>query len=205
MMEASRFDTAARVLAHTASRRGTFRALSALIGAGTLSRVLRPQPVLAIRQSAAVCPDGANKSNFGPDPGFAQTFTPSVSGKLSEARILVFHSPEVATDYVIKIVPVDSSGNPSARRTLAKKLIPFTSVDLGDQMLIATFKKRKAAKVQAEKTYAVFLQGDPSALRLTPRSANPCQGNLFTYNQDSRQFSASADHDAIFEVFVGYD
>ncbi len=205
-IDASRFDYLARRLADHMSRRHLTRVLSRVAVGGAVSSSLGAQPALAARQSTAVCA-GESFNGFSAF-GIALTFTPEVSGKLSEARVKISHSFDPEVGYLVRILGTDATGKPTLSRVLAKKTIPFEAVLGGVHDLIATFKKRKAAKVEVGKTYAILVTRTQAAVGVTAivHSEDPCtDGNLFIlFNEAAKSFTEQSDSDVVFEAFVGY-
>lgn len=207
-MHASRFDTLARALAGPVTRRTIARTVTGFAVGGAFGRALAPKRALAVAQSAAVCPDGANPISAGPQDGVAQTFTPSLSGKLSRVDVTVSHVPTTTSGYLVKILKTDLSGTPIASPVLAKKALPIKAVpDSGDVSLTFKFKKRKAAKVVAGTIYTILVTRTDPAEGPTGhgRTGDPCTGgNFFSFTAASNSFFASTDVDLVFEAFVGF-
>jgi hypothetical protein len=207
-MHASRFDTLARTLAGSMTRRTIARALSGIALSGTLGRALAPERALAVAQSAAVCPAGANPIGLGPQDGIAQTFTPTLSGKVSRVDVTMSHILPTTAGYVLRILRTDETGTPLFSPVLAKKTLPLRAVpNSGDVSLTFSFKKRKAAKVVAGTIYGILVTRTDPAEGATGRgrTGNPYpEGNNFSFNATNNSFFASADIDLVFEVFVGY-
>jgi hypothetical protein len=207
-MDASRFDRLARLLAQRTSRRRAGQVLGSLAAAGTLGSTLAPKSVLAVLQSVAVCPDAADHVSLGTQ-GAALTFTPNISAKLSEVRVKIVHSWEPEMGYVLRILGTDASGRPTLNRVLAKKAIPYEAFpSAGFVDLIAKFKKRKAIKVVAGKTYAIFVTRPTADFGTTvaARASNPCpNATFFNYSRSDKSFAEGPDTDIPFEVFVGYE
>jgi len=175
---------------------------------GALGRALAPTRVLANPKSAAVCPDGANPIGVGLQDGVAQTFTPSLSGKLSRVDVTMSHGPTTTSGYLVRILKTDTSGTPIASPVLAKKVLPITAVPGGGNVsLTFKFKKRKAAKVVKDTKYAILVTRTDPAEGVTGhgRTGDPCTGgNIFGFAASTNSFFAQTDTDLVFEAFVGY-
>jgi hypothetical protein len=206
-MNTPRLDTLARRLADPLSRRGFGRVLGGLIAGGTVSAAVTPKPALATPQVAASCAEAEPFSNHSA-PGVAFTFTPEVSGKLSGADIVISHSWEPEVGYVVQILGTDTSGKPDLNRVLAKKTVPSDALSqAGFVRLPVTFKKRKAARVEAGTTYALLLTRSRAEAGLHFKSLgnNPCTNTTtFLYDPSTKSFSDPRPTDVAFAVFVGY-
>ena len=205
-MHASRFDTLARALAGPVTRRTLGHMLTGLTLGGALGPALAPKRALAAAASAAVCLDGANPINLGPQNGVAQTFTPTLSGKLSQVDVTVSHDPGTTSGYLIRILNTDMSGTPVMGRVMAKKALAAPSG--GTMLLTFRFKKRKAAQVVAGTVYAFLVTRTDPAEGPTGRgrTQDPCPGgHYFSFTAANNSFFASStDRDIVFEAFVGY-
>jgi hypothetical protein len=207
-MNASRFDILARALAGPVTRRTIARMVAGFAVGGALGRALAPERALAVAQSAAVCPDGANPISVGLQDGVAQTFTPTLSGKLSRVDVTMSHDPTTTAGYLVRILKTDTSGTPILGQTLAKKALPLIAVpNSGNVSLTFKFKKRKAAKVVAGTIYAILVTRTDPAEGVTGhgRTGDPCTGgNIFSFAAANNSFFASTDVDLVFEAFAGF-
>ena len=205
-MDPHRFDTLVKSVSGSGSRRSIVRLLGGLGLGGALGAPLTPTPVLALRQATAVCAPGANSAVFSSVAGLAQSFTPDVSGKLSQV-ILQFSNPGTSSaDYRLRLLRTDALGTPLLNRVMAKtdiKNVPGSGSTL--DLLSITFKKRNAAKIVAGTRYAFFLTRANTDVDTTllGRFGDPCAGgSLFSFINGS--FVAVTDGDVLFEAFVGY-
>jgi hypothetical protein len=175
---------------------------------GALGHALAPKRALAAAASTAVCPDGSDPTGLGPQDGIAQTFIPTLSGKLSRVDVMVNHDPATTSDYLLRILKTDTSGNPVMGRVLAKKALPITAVPgSGTLLLTFNFKKRKAAKVVQGTTYAFLVTRTDPAEGPTGhgRLNNPCpEGKYFSFTAATNSFSTSGNNDLVFQAFVEF-
>jgi len=208
-MHASRFDRVTRLLAQRTSRRQISRVAGSLAAGGTLGSFQAARPAIAVRQSAAVCLDDADHGSRGPQDGLAFTFSPEVTGKLSQVDIVISHPIEgPAGDYLVRLLPTDDTGTPTFNRILAKKTVPYGALtNTGFVTLTAKFKKRKTAKIVAGTMYAILVSRNKDAsTTLVGRPSNPCpDARLFSLIAASRTFVENSGSDAVFEVFAGYE
>jgi hypothetical protein len=188
-----------------ASRR---RLLRALAGGGLAGLVgLRDQaPVAAARQQVASCEASTGFVAGDGDDRYAQSFTPTLGGKLSRVRVQVRKFKGTTGSYFLQIVNmVAGKPDPDPANVLATAKIGNRKVRPSLQRTLTfDFAKDKAATVQAGTEYA-FIITRPGSTNLTVFgiNGNPCAGQGFFFDASTGQFAAFGTMDFDFEAFIG--
>jgi hypothetical protein len=201
-MHAKRFDTLTRALTGAASSRR--RLLSGMAG-GALVGLRGVEEVAAARTRTASCTADNGFIAGDGDDRYAQSFTPSVGGKLSRVVVKVRKFKGTTGAYIPQIVNV-VGGKPDPAHALATAKIRNRNVPAGlERMLTFNFAKDRAATVLTGTEYA-FIVTRPGSTNLTvfQQSLNPCPGQAFVFETTTGQFAALGTSDFHFAAFVGY-
>jgi hypothetical protein len=206
-MHADLFDALTRSLSMaTSSRR---RLLTGVAGGvlGGLLGLRGVEVVAATRTKTASCTADSGFIAGDGDDRYAQSFTPSVGGKLSRVVVKVRKFKGTTGTYILQIVNVvGGKPDPDPAHALATAKIRNRNVpaDL-ERMLTFNFAKDRAATVLTGTEYA-FIVTRPGSTNLTvfQQSLNPCAGQAFFFDTTAGQFAAMGTADFHFAAFVGY-
>ena len=206
-MHANRFDTLTHALTGAASSRR--RLLSGMAGGALVGLLgLRGvEEVAAARTRTASCTADNGFIAGDGDDRYAQSFTPSVGGKLSLVVVKVRKFKGTTGAYILQIVNVvGGKPDPDPAHALATAKIRNRNVPAGlERMLTFNFAKDRAATVLTGTEYA-FIVTRPGSTNLTvfQQSLNPCPGQAFVFDTTTGQFAAMGTSDFHFAAFVGY-
>ncbi len=206
-MHADRFDGLTRSLSTAASSR---RRLLTGVGGGALGTLFGLRGVeeaAAARTRTASCTADSGFIAGTGDDRYAQSFTPSVGGKLSRVVVKVRKFEETTGAYKLQIVNmVGGKPDPDPANALATAKIRNRDVRAGlERTLTFNFAKDRAAKIQTGTEYA-FVITRPGSNNLTVFrvNGNPCPGQGFFFEASTGQFTAMGTSDFHFAAFVGY-
>jgi hypothetical protein len=206
-MKADRFDGLTRSLSAAASSR---RRLLTGVAGGALGGLFGHPGVevkAGTRKKTASCTADNGFIAGDGDDRYAQSFTPSVGGKLSRVRVKVRKFEGTTGEYILQIVSmVGGKPDPDPANAFATAKIRNGEVRPGlERTLTFTFAKDRAARVQAGTEYA-FIVTRPGSTNLTvfQQSLNPCAGQAFFFDATAGQFAAMGTADFHFAAFVGY-
>jgi hypothetical protein len=202
-----RLDRLARALArHPHSRRQALRVLTAFVAAGVLGRLAPAERVLAALQQTATCQAISNASTiFGGDDRLAQTFLAASAGKLRRVELFLSKSEGTSGDLVVQIARVDPVAGTPTNTILASTRVPSSALPAQTAATVtARFRADRAARLKADKTYAIILKRKGTANLFVPaRNDNPCpDGALFKSESDTGSFAPQGNLDLFFTAFV---
>jgi hypothetical protein len=177
-------------------RRGFLVALAA-------TALLLVAPPLASAQGSpdATCPGPREGSYSHPGSGnnrFTQTFTPQISGALTNAEVEI-NKFGPSGDFIVQILETDGSGVPT-NTILASTTIPDAAVAAGFSTVGVDF--ANPATVTAGQTYALVVTRPGGGLAVGVRQGDDCPGALFISLSQTGSFSQVGDLDLVFTVFV---
>ncbi len=206
-MGANRFDAFTLALTGAAfSRRRLLTGVTGGVLGGLLGR-RGVELVAAARTRTASCTADNGFIAGDGDSRYAQSFTPSVAGKLSRVVVKVRKFEGTTGAYILQIVNVvGGKPDPDPANVLATAKIRNRHVPAGlERTLTFTFAKERAAKVLTGTEYA-FIVTRPGSTNLTvfQQSLNPCAGQAFFFDTTTGQFAAMGTSDVHFAAFVGY-
>jgi hypothetical protein len=163
--------------------------------------------VAATRTKTASCTADSGFIAGDGDDRYAQSFTPSVAGKLSQVVVKVRKFEGTTGGYILQIVNmVGGKPDPNPANALATVKIGNRKVRAGlERTLTFNFAKDRAAKVLPGTEYA-FIITRPGSTNLTvfKVNGNPCPGQGFFFDTTTGQFAADGTSDFHFAAFVGY-
>jgi hypothetical protein len=147
------------------------------------------------------CPGPREASYSHPGSGnnrFTQTFTPQISGALTNAEVEI-NKFGPNGDFIVQILETDGSGVPS-NTILASTTIPDAAVAAGFSTVGVDF--ANPATVTAGQTYALVVTRPGGGLGVGVRQGDDCPGALFISLSQTGSFSQVGDLDLVFTVFV---
>ena len=170
-------------------RRQAILLLTAM-AAASLLLIARSSPAEARTVDAASCPLNSGASQIVlQNKMYAESFTPTHSGKITRGFIETFNTMEKPAPYVVEIWNADASGVPTGSAALSSTVVnhPHYGYDFGYPIFSAP------AKVIAGQNYALVVTVvEPSINGVVTDRDDPCSGTFSLDQTGSGTFAADA-------------
>lgn len=169
--------------------------------AATALWLVPPREASAQGSPDATCPGPREASYSHPGSGnnrFTQTFTPQISGALTNAELEI-NKFGPSGDFIVQILETDGSGVPT-NTLLASTTIPDAAVPAGFSTIGVDF--ANPPTVTAGQTYALVVTRPGGGLAVGVRQGDDCPGALFISLSQTGSFTQVGDLDLVFTVFV---
>jgi len=166
--------------------------------AATMAVMLAGAPsASAQEQLAASCEPQQFVDAFGDT--IAQTFSPTVSGRLTRVEVSLGQEPGSEGDFIVQVRNIDVFGDPGAS-VLASAVVPDAAVPEGAPALV-NVAFTQGPLLQAGERYALVIEREGDSSVIFGSRESDCPGHLY-FGFDGSNFIQVSISDLVFRLFV---